>query len=321
MIHGVRPARPRAPIAVAAMVIGTWWLVAHNSGAGWVQVMGDIVFGVLAIGVFGPAAILAVARIRVTAAATDGTAGLPVELKVDASTRLRVRPVDPPGPDGFAGPVRRPRATRSTARTADGRGDGVTLLPIRRGVHATVTLDIATAAPFGMQWWTRRVVLPVPAVLHVGPRRGQPVAWPHSSEAATGDGRRRAAADTGEPRGARPYRPGDRQRQVHWPVTAHAGELMVREMEEPIAEPVTVRVALPVDPDAAERVAERAMATVLMLLGRDQPVLLATDEPAGAVCDPVTDRTSASRRLARAVAPQSGSAAVPPGRRVLDVTA
>ena len=50
----IRPARPLAPMAVAVMIVGTWWLVAHSSGAGWVQTLGDIVFAMLAIGIFGP---------------------------------------------------------------------------------------------------------------------------------------------------------------------------------------------------------------------------------------------------------------------------
>ena len=44
---------------------------------------------------------------------------------------------------------------------------------------------------------------------------------------AGGPGERadQAPAETGEPRGARPYRAGDNQRHVHWRATAHIGYL------------------------------------------------------------------------------------------------
>ena len=111
-------------------------------------------------------------------------------------------------------------------------------------------------------------------------------------------------ADVGQPRGARPYRPGDSRRQVHWRATAHAGELMVRELEGPSTEPITVTVILPLDPTEAERVAERALGTVVQLLQRGAPVILSTVEYSGRVVSLVTDRRGAGRRLARAV-PQS----------------
>ena len=41
---------------------------------------------------------------------------------------------------------------------------------------------------------------------------------------------------------------------------------MVRELEQPAAEPVTITVELPADPEAAERVAEGALGTVVRLL-------------------------------------------------------
>ena len=110
-----------------------------------------------------------------------------------------------------------------------------------------------------------------------------------------------ASVPIGEPRGVRPYRPGDHRRWVHWPATAHSGELMVREMEGPTAEPVTLEVHLPVDADAAERIAERAMATVVALVDRGASVLLATTETSGPKIGAVGDRRSAGRRLARAV--------------------
>ena len=165
-----------------------------------------------------------------------------------------------------------------------------------------MTLDMATAAPFCLQWWTRRVVIPLPTVLHVAPRCGAPIALPAPPNEHTGDSTRQAIAQGGEPRGARPYRAGDNPRHVHWQASAHTGELMVRELERPSAEPVTVIVELPTDPEEAEHVAERALGTAVRLLDRGAPVLLRTTELSGPVVALVGDRRGAGRRLGRAVA-------------------
>jgi uncharacterized protein (DUF58 family) len=298
----VRPARPLAPMAVALAIVGTWWLVAHNSGAGWVQALGDMVFGTLVIGVFAPAVILASARLSIARAPADGTAGLPVEVDVTSSTRLRLRPADPRGQEAFVGPARgHPSGRPRGQRKRQSGPDTVTLLPAQRGVHDRISFDVATAAPFGLQWWTRRVWLPVDTPLHVAPRRGQPAPLPRWRDDDAGDRGRRAAVEPDELRGTRPYRSGDSRRHMHWPATAHAGELMVRELEGPSADPVIVSVTLPPDRDEAERVAERAFGTVLRLFDRGVPVRLATTERSGAVTGSVADRRDAGRRLARAI--------------------
>ncbi len=247
MNRWARPARPVTPIAVSVGILGIWWLVAHNGGSGWVQALGDFVFGTLTIGILGPGIVLSRSRLVVISAPSQSTAGLPAEIRLSSSTRLRVRPVTPPGKEAFIGPAGRHRLP----------DDVIDFLPPHRGVHETVTLDIATAAPFALQWWTRRVVLPLPSTLYVAPQRGRPWILPVGRHEEVGIVRDRVQTDVGEPRGARPYSPGDARRQVHWRATAHAGELMVRELEAPNSAPITVKVSLPLDPDEAEHVAGR----------------------------------------------------------------
>jgi uncharacterized protein (DUF58 family) len=279
---------------VSVVVLAAWWLVAHNSGSGWVQALGDFVFGVLLVGIGGPALVVARAKVRVIAAPADGTAGLPVQIEVGATTRLRVRPVAPEGTEVFVGP----------SRTDD--GSGIVLLPRHRGVHETLTMDVGSAAPFGLQWWTKRIVISLPEPLHISPRRGTPDTLPPSSNDDRGRSPRHVPSSIGEPRGVRPYRPGDVRRHIHWPATAHAGELMARELEEPSAEPTTVTVLLPFDEEQAERIAERALGTIVALQRRGSQVLLETTEPTGSVIGLVPDRRSAGRRLARATVGPGG---------------
>jgi len=293
-------------------VLLAWWLVAHNSGAGWVQAVGDVLAGILGVGLLAPAVVAARATLEVVEVPSDGTAGLPLELVARSGTRLRVKPLVPPGPETFVGPHRAPTGDRprpafgeATPRHTGGTpGAGigpVTLLPPYRGVHDRVSFEIATAAPFGLLWWRKTVVVDLPRSLHIGPRLGRPLPLPGGREDTSGGGVLDSSVPIGEPRGVRPYRPGDHRRWVHWPATAHSGELMVREMEGPTAEPVTLEVHLPLDADAAERMAERAMATVVALVDRGASVLLATVEASGPRTGAVGDRRSAGRRLARAV--------------------
>jgi uncharacterized protein (DUF58 family) len=287
-----RPSRNAAPFAVATGILGIWWLVAHNGGSGWVQALGDVVFGTLFIGIFGPFVILTFAKVRIVSAPVDGIAGTPVEVRFEASTRLRICLRLPFEGEAFAGPVGRRQAPEG----------GVQLLPDRRGVHDSLTVELASAAPFALQWWTRRVELRLPSTLYVAPRSGRPESFPWRDDEDAGVTVNWVQTDVGQPRGARPYQPGDSRRRVHWGATAHAGELMVRELERPSAEPITLTVVLPPDHEEAERVAERALGTITRLLERGSTVLLATVEASGPILAGVTDRRGAGRRLARAVA-------------------
>jgi len=87
----VRPARPVAPIGAALATLGIWWLVAHNGGSGWVQALGDVVFGTLAVGILGPAVVLACAKVRIVEGPADGTAGTPFDLRLGGWCQTRVQ--------------------------------------------------------------------------------------------------------------------------------------------------------------------------------------------------------------------------------------
>ena len=70
-----RPSRNAAPVVVAVAILGIWWLVAHNGGSGWVQALGDVVFGTLFIGIFGPAVVLTLRQGPRRQRPVDGIAG------------------------------------------------------------------------------------------------------------------------------------------------------------------------------------------------------------------------------------------------------
>lgn len=273
------------PVIASAAALGIWGIVAHDAGAGWVQSIGALVAGALVVGALAPAAVVARVRCRCVAAPHDASAGIPVTLEIWTSAPVELHPIDPPGP----------------ATTTRRRGSStLDVRPEHRGVVDRCTLTLASAAPFGILWWTRTVVLTLPHPLAVAPRVGV-------SELRPRDGRSPADTPLGapgrgdDPRGIRPYERGDRRTLVHWPATAHTGSLMVRESERPGPLTAVVDGRLPTDPSEAEHQAEHVMAEVHALLRSGARVELETTEPEGHVVAPVTTLHAAGRRLALAL--------------------
>ncbi|MGO8873195.1 MAG: DUF58 domain-containing protein [Acidimicrobiales bacterium] len=286
----VHPMAWLAPVSSSVVAVLAWAAVAHSSGAGWVQAVGALLAAVLFIGMAAPLVPAWRARVVCTASPSDAVAGRPVELTLVASGPLRATPRYPAGPATRAeGPVHGPRPVT------------VTVTPTRRGVLDAVAVEVASCAPFGLLWWARDLEVPLPRPLHVAPRYGEAGPVPTRPDDPSGDAARRVPSGVGDPRGVRPYRPGDTRRSVHWPATSHVGSLMVREKERQTDEPVVVEVVLPPDPLEAEHESERVMATVTRELGRGRPVVLATLEPDGRTVRLVHDRIDLGRRLARAV--------------------
>jgi len=281
-----RPQRALGPVAGTVLAIGAWAAVAHNSGAGWVQALGALLAAFLFVGLAAPA--LAVRRIRcaATAGPVDATAGSPAVIEVRVSAPARLRPLDPTGPERVTG-------RRHSVE--------VTVVPDGRGVRRRCTVEVASAAPFGLLWWTKRVVVVLPRALHIAPRIGSPDPTGLVDDNSAGEDARRVDARVGEPRGIRQYQPGDLRHAVHWPATAHTGSLMVREMETPASRPVRVLGILPDDQALAEVAAERVLGTVQGLVNTGRAVVLVTAEPGGTVEEPVNGVLDAGRRLARAL--------------------
>jgi uncharacterized protein (DUF58 family) len=296
-----------APVLGSVVAVLAWAGVAHSSGSGWVQAVGALLAAVLVIGLLAPIIPARSAGLTCTASPSDGQAGRPVPVTMEASGPIRIRPRQPVGPVArAAGPFRGPRTVE------------VEFVPARRGVIGEVAVEVASCAPFGLLWWGREIRVPLPRPLHVAPRLGQPGPLPSLPESSIGDAPLRFPSGAGEPRGVRPYRPGDTRRSIHWPATSHVGALMVREKERQTDDPVVVDLTLPPDPVAAEAESERVMAALAQILVRGRPVVLGTVEADGHVVRVVRDQIDLGRRLARAVgspsagSPSAGSPGPPP---------
>jgi uncharacterized protein (DUF58 family) len=319
----LRPEHAIGPIAGSVFTVLAWAAIAHNSGSGWVQALGVLLGAVLLVGLVAPGRAVKRAVVSVESNPVDAIAGEAVGLTLAASARVRVRPVSPEGVSGFFGPrgARRDGATnaRPLDRTSPHGSDPAVsardtpklrIVPKRRGILTEVTVEVASAAPFGLLWWSQRVTLALPVEMCVAPRPTKAFTIPPEADDSGDDAAGRRSAAVGDTRSVRDYEHGDARRTVHWRASAHTGHLMVREMEMPSQEPVTVRIELPVDPVEADEIAGRGLATVLALLEKSRPVMLATHEPTGDRLGRVTGINDAGRRLARAVAHGEGPGSV-----------
>jgi hypothetical protein len=285
----VHPVGWISPVAGTVITLAAWAAVAHSSGSGWVQAVGALLGSFLLVGLVAPLAPAQRAHVVCTSAPSDGRAGRPMELTFEADRPVRIRPVYP------AGPVRQTGGGQHGSRSVT-----LEMTPAHRGLLDAVVVEVGSSAPFGLLWWAKQVELPLPHLIHVAPRMAASTTPLDAADDSPGEAAPRVPAGIGEPRGIRPYAPGDPRRAVHWPATSHAGMLMVRESERPTDDPVFVEVVLPRDPAAAEAEAERIMAGVSACLSRFQPVVLASREEGARVVRPVSDQVELGRRLARA---------------------
>ena len=294
--HRVHPVAWFAPVVGSVVAMLAWAGVAHSSGSGWVQAVGALLAAVLITGIVAPLVPARRAAATCTASPADSEAGRNVDLEMVANGPVRIRPRWPVGV-----------VARAVGRSHGPRSVVVTITPDRRGVVESVVVELASCSPFGLLWWARDVVVPLARPLHVAPRHGEAGPMDSVLDGAVGDAPLRVPAGVGEPRGVRPYQPGDTRRAVHWPATSHVGSVMVRERERQTDDPVIITVVLPSDPIEAEAEAERVMATVSHCLARGQPVVLSTLEAEGRTVRLVRDRIDLGRRLARAIPAPSAS--------------
>jgi uncharacterized protein (DUF58 family) len=253
-----------------------------------VQTVGAVVAGLLLLGLVAPAFAAPGLSVVCVDSPADGIAGSPAEIEVVGNRSMRCTPRSTDGPALLL-------SRRVPAR--------LVVVPPRRGVVSKLTLRLATAAPFGLLWWSRDQVLELPRPLHVAPKAREHKADLHAAASHEEGNRAPQPALSGDLRGVRPYQHGDGRRRVHWHATAHTGDLMIRESEVRSDDPVRIVARLDPNPDTADKLAEEAMGQVLAQMKSGRTVVLETNEPTGAVIAPVCDRLSAGRRLARAVGP------------------
>lgn len=270
--------------AIAAAI----YLAARTTGAGWLMVILCGLVAVLLVGIAWPR--VALSRVRIDAAGPpDATVGQPTPVTLTArrvGLGVRLRPVDPPG---------------ETTAVLDATPVPTLVTPARRGLLEHIVVEAASAAPFGLVWWRRRVTVPFRRPVEVAPRRDPRQVHPPVHQESPGETTAPSGVGGDRVRGVREYSPGDPLRLVHWPATARHGQIVVKELEHPERRHLHVIVDLRGESAAAEAAAEVAMGSVCRALEDGIDVTLHTAEAGGPRSAPVAGPIDAGRRLARAV--------------------
>jgi uncharacterized protein (DUF58 family) len=174
---------------------------------------------------------------------------------------------------------------------------------LAREVTTEVVLEVVSNGLAGLVGCARRQPVPLRRPLAVGPRpipADQP--FPDVTR-VWGDGEPRPAQSGELVRGVRPYVAGDPLRRVHWRVTARAGDLVVKEVEDTATARLVMVFDLGGGGMAGERAAGRAAWYGSEAVRRGYSVTLATAERGKIVTGPVRSRSELNWRLAAAALP------------------
>jgi len=287
-----RPANVSRPALALAAVAFALFGIARTTGSGWLIVILTGIGSVVALAAVLPWFALRKVTVAVEAP-REGTVGRTAELTIDLQAGRSAQPLKLL-PLGFDGPW--------TGVITPARGQ-LPLVPMKRGVFTSVLLDVRSAAPIGLVWWKRRILVELARPFEVGPRPAavELEAPRGADESGTDDGRV-ASATADAVKTIREYVAGDPIKLVHWAATARAGELMVKELESPVAPVLCIGLDLRGGAEAAvEEAAARAAGLALAALRAGVPVTLLTSETAGPRSGPVAAPSEVNRRLARAV--------------------
>jgi len=247
---------PRPTRRAAGLVAGAGVLIflGTNVQAGWLFVIAACLLGAVAAGAVLPARMvrsLTIARV----APREVAQGDEASVVLDVAHRGRGMRLGLVVQDGFLQEVRLPvpglrpgeRAEIASSRTAR-----------RRGPQEASPVLVRSSAPFGVAHARVRVdpagreTLVLPRVVPLG-RLAFARPAPSTERAVRTAARRGTGA---EYLGVREYRVGDPTRHIHWPSTAHAGVLMVREFEQEQTQRLAI-VVVRRHPDAVVAVLER----------------------------------------------------------------
>ncbi len=253
--------------ALVACLGAVLYLIAANSGAGWIYVVaaaaGAVVFVSAALPRWNVARIEVARRAPVVA-----TAGRAMECSIEVRNTGRLARHLLEIEDRFAGASGRAVAVR--VGPGGRESVGYALENPRRGIYTDGEVVVASGAPFGL-FYSRRALRASSGIV-VYPQTFDVAGLPPSAavDAERGDGSESSTLHRdhgGEFWGVREYRPGDPARLVAWKRSARsltAGKLAVMELARETHPPFVV--ALDLDPSAPREAREMVVSLGASLL-------------------------------------------------------
>lgn len=220
-----RPRRRGAALLVGAALL---FVVGTSVQAGWILTLSSVVLGTAVAGAVLPFRFVGGVGVERRAPA-EAFQGDEVEVELVVRSRARGLRLGIDVVDAFLSPGR--VVVPSLAR-GEAVAVGTVRRALRRGVHEEAEVLVCSAAPFGVvearrsvAVASRTIVYPTVVRLAGVPLVDDVPTFEHSIHTAP----RRGGGP--EYLGIREYRVGDSMRHVHWPSTAHHGQVMVREFE------------------------------------------------------------------------------------------
>lgn len=259
------------------------WGVARATGSGWIIVVISVAMAIVVTGAVLPAVSLAAVRLEVSGP-RDATAGEPMALSVSVEgPACRMRGLDPAGDwHGVEPPA----------------AGALPVVPAWRGEIRGIRIEVACAAPLGIMWWHRRLLIELAPPTTVAPAAIAHEDTTESHLAGEGEAGHAAPGEGDFVRSAREYRPGDPVRLMHWAATARRGTPMVKELER-LGEPgLVVTVDLSGGPEDQEVAAGRALGLCEAALLAGRRTWLAVRAGGVLEADEVSSPLHAGRRLA-----------------------
>lgn len=225
----------------------TLYLIAANSGAGWMYVVAATLGATLLVSVLTP--LFNVRRFRVERhIPTTGTAGEPLDSKMEIRNEGRFAKHLLELSDDFA-----EGAGKSVVVRVEGRASEsieYTIENPRRGVYTGGGVTVESATPFGFFYgrrktWVRSDTVIYPRTFQVASLSNLPTPESDFSERDDSDALHRGSG--GDFWGVREYRPGDPAKLVSWRRSARnlsAGRLAVLEMSQEMRPPISLALNL-----------------------------------------------------------------------------
>ncbi|HUQ64202.1 MAG TPA: DUF58 domain-containing protein [Acidimicrobiales bacterium] len=274
--------------ALVAVFAAMKWV---QSGSSIVVFVGGAVVAAMVLDASIARAVVVRARLAASSSSYDAVVGDILTIRVSATGSARPIAVRGAGVDRGLATVRvLPPATAKMPCTVG-----------PRGVFTRLEVEVSSTGLCDLLGWGGDVRVPFSEAIYVGARPVDPGAPLPELAFTAPEGAPRPSVSGDIVRGVRPYVRGDALRRVHWPATARTGDLMVMEVEEPVAPRLLIVLSLGANGYAAEQAAGRAAWYAREALRRDYDVRLATVEAAGPVVGLVASASDVNRRLATAI--------------------